>query len=226
MNKDSVGSSRARRKICSFEGMRGVLALLVCCGHLGGGELRPCRSVRTRGGCTASGVGAAENVAEVLNAGIARGIAGFAIGGAAYIVSRRACNVLADRPWLTLIATACLTPFFLWPSWDWLTAGGFAIIVFFAVLLLSTDDHATPLSTGPLVYLGGISYSIYLLHIPVLATLMHLLPAELVRGSVGKPLLIATILLASAGCYRYFELPSQALLLRRLDRRSNERMSG
>lgn len=83
-----------------------------------------------------------------------------------------------------------------------------------ATLLLVAAIHAPRLrrflSWGPIAALGRVSYSIYLLHIIVLALLTPLLPPRTgLAGGIGFALLVAlgTCVLAPI-CYRAVELPS------------------
>jgi peptidoglycan/LPS O-acetylase OafA/YrhL len=76
---------------------------------------------------------------------------------------------------------------------------------------------ARALNAEPLVWLGRVSFSIYLLHMPVLAVLERLLPPhELPLPPLGGALLrdavaLAVVLAASALAYRLVEEPGRRL---------------
>ncbi|MFD5465191.1 acyltransferase family protein [Kitasatospora sp. NPDC127059] len=66
----------------------------------------------------------------------------------------------------------------------------------------------------PLTWLGGISFSLYLLHVPVLHTLHHLLDVPKVPPTTGGKVLwtveyLAVIMIASWVMYKLVELPVQ-----------------
>lgn len=169
---------------------------------------------------TASGFTPALNHAGVFNSGLMRGIAGFAIGAAAYLVTLHrgdACARLRQRAGpAALAATGVLAAFFLVETWWWAIGLGFACAVFAAVLLAAIADEVPMLSSRPFVWLGTVSYSVYLLHIPVYWSASALFGRH-VLGS-GKFVLLAAVLAASAASYRWFEVPMQRLLLKRLAR--------
>lgn len=65
-----------------------------------------------------------------------------------------------------------------------------------------------------LVFLGGASYSIYLLHIPVKSIIETALPASL--EMFGKAIYIPVLLLVSCLVFQFFEEPARQLIRRRL----------
>lgn len=165
---------------------------------------------------TASGMTPALNHLGVFNSGLMRGFAGFALGSAAYLLSVRfpsACARLA--PWAPIFA-ALLFAFFLLKDWWWPRAVLFAGVVFASVLSSAAAGDVPLLSSRPLVWLGAVSYSVYLLHVPLYWSASALFGPR-VLGS-GKLLLLAAVLVAAHLCYRYFELPMQRLVLRKLKR--------
>ena len=87
----------------------------------------------------------------------------------------------------------------------------YALVAFFA-LMLAAPRHLV----APLRFLGDVSYSLYLLHIPVGITVLNLLAAP---DSISTVVAIAASLAASALAYRLVEVPAQnagrALLRRR-----------
>jgi peptidoglycan/LPS O-acetylase OafA/YrhL len=77
------------------------------------------------------------------------------------------------------------------------------------------DYGARILSLPMFVYLGEISYSIYMCHWAVWSSLRILLP-KLLHGHIATPLLIGTalaiIILVSAAAYTWIEVPGRRLL--------------
>lgn len=91
-------------------------------------------------------------------------------------------------------------------------------VVLFPFLILGLMNQrsvaARVLSTGPVHFLGRISYSVYLLHIPVYTLMPHLLPAT-DRGGYQKMIVMSGITLAaSTVCYFAFEAPARRVLRR------------
>ena len=63
------------------------------------------------------------------------------------------------------------------------------------------------LSAPPLVWLGKVSYSLYLIHVPLLVSAVHLTYGRLPLG-VTIPAVIAASLLCAELMHRFVELPS------------------
>lgn len=157
--------------------------------------------------------GPATNVFDVLNLGVVRGISGFSIGAAAYLLTLQIPGVFSRLRPLTPICVLGLAVFFVLPSWSAAAGGLFAVATCLALATSAINDDATILSSRPFVFLGAISYSIYLLHIPILMTMITLLSEERVRGALGKPLFLCVVIAASIACHRFFELPMQRRVL-------------
>jgi peptidoglycan/LPS O-acetylase OafA/YrhL len=92
------------------------------------------------------------------------------------------------------------------------------------VLVLATPAAATALGAPPLQWLGRVSYSLYLIHIPVLAAAVHLLRAHLPLEWIiaAVPLLS---LLAAQAMFRLVEAPSIRLGRRLAERAGAWRVS-
>jgi peptidoglycan/LPS O-acetylase OafA/YrhL len=74
------------------------------------------------------------------------------------------------------------------------------------------------MSIEPLIWLGDISYSVYLMHFPVQILIWgfrHYLPIQLNSGE-GLVCYVALVILISHTVFKYFERPSQKLLRRYL----------
>ena len=87
---------------------------------------------------------------------------------------------------------------------DWMTAIGASI---FIVAAVSSVRLSRQLQRKPLLFLGKISYSLYLYHMIVLLSLIHLL-----NGELDTPLIVILAFVASFGAgalsYYFVELPS------------------
>jgi peptidoglycan/LPS O-acetylase OafA/YrhL len=154
----------------------------------------------------------AENIWLVVNAGLLRGAAGFCIGIAAYIVVSRHGDELKRRGSWTLPALVGLVPFFLIEPWTPEIALLFGLVSFAFLIVTIPNEQRSVLRLAPFVLLGEISYSIYLLHIPISFAADEMLPAEVVRG-VGKLGLMAFIIVVAIASYRYFEVPTRRLII-------------
>jgi peptidoglycan/LPS O-acetylase OafA/YrhL len=73
-------------------------------------------------------------------------------------------------------------------------------------LLLGADRVRRMLEAAPLVGLGAMSYSLYLVHVPVLLTLLHLMPST--PAWVASVVAPAVSVAAAALLYRLVERPS------------------
>jgi peptidoglycan/LPS O-acetylase OafA/YrhL len=87
---------------------------------------------------------------------------------------------------------------------DWMTAAGASI---FIIAALSSVRLSRQLQRKPLLFLGKISYSLYLYHMIVLLSLIHLL-----NGELDAPFIVMLAFVASFGAgalsYYFIELPS------------------
>jgi peptidoglycan/LPS O-acetylase OafA/YrhL len=156
--------------------------------------------------------GDANNVFTVVNTGLLRGVSGFSAGVIAYLIFDKLGAKLTLRPLIQYFLLLGLASFFISAP----SAYGWPII-FYAVLIcvlvaLASNDMATVLSARPLVFLGTISFSIYLLHIPIYSALALIFDEQLIRGG-GKVVVLVLILLVSAVSYKFIERPSQRLLV-------------
>ena len=88
----------------------------------------------------------------------------------------------------------------------------------FTALLLLLRVHPTRIIVNPMfIYLGKVSFSLYLLHYPVICGLMQIWPAGITAGGTQLTaplsfLVFASVSVAVAACaYRLVEKPGQAL---------------
>ena len=155
----------------------------------------------------------AANHFGVVNSGLVRGASGFCIGAAAFlVVSRVSPAWLPQMGRVAGVMPVMLIPFFLQASWSPLMAALFALAIL-VVLIAAASNDRTVLAQRLPVQLGAMSYSVYLLHIPILLTAMRLFGENGVRGLVPKLALLGTVLLASLAMHRWFELPMQRRVL-------------
>src|SRR5262249_11917991 len=121
--------------------------------------------------------------------GGAQYLASFALGGWIFLARESIARVVAPL-WMKLALTAGAIGFFLaprqWPGTDiWFPSIGAALGMM--ALLASPSAHRV-FSTPVLLWLGGISFSLYLVHVVVLLTVLHLL-----YGTTPAIVLIAII---------------------------------
>jgi peptidoglycan/LPS O-acetylase OafA/YrhL len=150
-----------------------------------------------------------ETVCGLANIGILRGLAGFSIGVGAYLIFERSYRNLKAPSIILYVLLFALVPFFLIPGWS-----GTSSIVFYAILLallvlLAANDGRTVLSSRPMVFLGAISYSIYLLHMPIYMLISTILGDANARGGMKFIVVFPAIFLVSFLSSRYFERPLQ-----------------
>ena len=143
----------------------------------------------------------------------ARGVAGFTLGLIGYSVAERFAAVpMHVRHWLGWASSAIVAGFFFL---DWHPAA--AIAFYGASLVLVTTLAVTPtflpmLSSRVCVWLGAISYAVYLLHVVIDALLVHYF-AELFANNVPAKLLRFPLVLAIATItYTWFERPVQTAI--------------
>ena len=107
---------------------------------------------------------------------LARAMAGFAGGWAAYVVwrsPRHPMNGIATDLLALAIATLVVGLPLSWHLEPWVTIPLFPWLVL--GLATGRSGVASALSTRPMIYLGNISYSIYLVHWPIMEV-VHLVP--------------------------------------------------
>jgi len=173
-----------------------------------------------------SGLGPAYNNFAIVNSGILRGVAGFCIGCSAYMLVQfapsafRKFGIVAPFLFLTIIS------FFFVPIWTGpigaLAGSLFELSLLLFLVISALNDRSSMLAFRPLGFLGNISYSIYLLHIPIWTTLASLVPESEIRQT-GKIFVLMGIIVASTLCHRYFEMPMQRVILRLTTRRQATR---
>lgn len=83
-----------------------------------------------------------------------------------------------------------------------------------AILLLATIEYQLPKIFKPLIFLGTISYSVYLIHGPIGGPLLSVLKTRTSDSGPGRMLLLALVLtiviLASSIFWKFIEKPSQS----------------
>jgi peptidoglycan/LPS O-acetylase OafA/YrhL len=155
---------------------------------------------------------AAENKFAIVNAGLLRGIAGFCLGSAACMITERYGSELRKYSWLALPLFLAIVPFFLIGNLTPQAGVFFELITFLFLIISTANDELSFLTFPPFVFLGTISYSVYLLHMPVSFAMEFSLPEEAVRGA-GKLAQLAVILTAAALSHRFYEVPLQRFIM-------------
>lgn len=163
------------------------------------------------------------NTIDGVNVGLACGLGGFPIGIAAYSLFTDHADRFAGLARYATPLLAATLAFLLLPLdvFRWLGAP-FAVMTLLLLIALPIADRKSILSSRPMVWLGAISYSLYLIHIPMLLSATALFGVDAMRGPGAKLPLLAVTLAVSALCHRYFELPAQASILAWLSPRRND----
>jgi peptidoglycan/LPS O-acetylase OafA/YrhL len=164
-----------------------------------------------------SGLGPAYNDFAIINSGILRGVAGFCIGCSAFMLVQSAPSTFRTFGFVAPFLFLAIVSFFFLPVWTGLIgvlAGSlFEISLLLFLVISALNDRNSILSFRPLSFLGNISYSIYLLHIPIWTTLASFAPESEIRQT-GKIFVLMGIIVASSLCHKYFEMPMQQSILR------------
>jgi peptidoglycan/LPS O-acetylase OafA/YrhL len=144
-----------------------------------------------------------------------RGVAGFCVGILAYKllpVFRGLSGVTVELIGWT--AAAGLAFFFLT---NWPPQLGLGVYLFGFGLIASLAARPklfSLLSSRVCVWLGAISYSIYLLHVVIYAVLIEFAGPAFVKGLTGKAFLIPAVIICAWATYTYLERPAQRLIRR------------
>jgi len=127
---------------------------------------------------------------------------------------------LAKGNRITLVLAASLTLYFLSRSimsitsgvlgqyiFDWCVVAGAAGLVCTAI---ASRRFTLALAKRPIVFLGTISYSLYLTHTVVLLTVVHLMPAS---GSAWRSIVTAAVLVIPVAAVTHFVVERPSILL-------------
>ena len=140
----------------------------------------------------------------------ARMVAAF---GAGCLVCQASRRITTLPPALTPLAFALIALAVQWPAWRVMAMVGFVLLV----LVAARDQGRLGrfLSSRPLVFLGDISFSVYLLHLILLNTLSYLLGIDAtlsvglrivwIIGFVGLTVALAAL------SYRFIEQPTRRI---------------
>lgn len=146
--------------------------------------------------------------------GFARAVCSFFIGALTWYASRHSSLSRIDARWWQRITLVMLAFVFYFVDRSPLLA--FTLPFLFAILILACCEDRGPMAVAmrpkPLQYLGLWSYSIYLMHMPLLLVFGNLADrSQSVWGSFAIALSFVALLLAiSALTYRYIEEPARA----------------
>jgi peptidoglycan/LPS O-acetylase OafA/YrhL len=158
---------------------------------------------------------------------LARVLSGFLVGMAAYALKPVLCRFNARHAAGPLVAVAIAA--WAWQQNPQVTIG----LLLFSILILSLTDPkdllSRTLSLPALIYLGEISYSLYMVHWPVRVMIRYSLKAAGLLTMMPPSVLVlcytVTTLAVAAASYHYIELPGRALLRRAADWRAGRQVS-
>jgi len=162
------------------------------------------------------------NLLWVFNVAPLRGVVGFTIGVAAFAIFERTKGRWS-RIWTVgaYIGPLLLAVIFCLPTWTEATYLAFCATTFVTLLCLAHYDRNVFLANRVSVGAGAISYSVYLLHVPIFALMAVVFGNGTMHG-ISKLLYFPTVILVSIACHRYFEMPAQAWVLRRVGYRGSQ----
>jgi peptidoglycan/LPS O-acetylase OafA/YrhL len=162
----------------------------------------------------------------LLNGMLARGLLGFFAGSLGYLAMRKANQLgygaLFGRASLAaFLLIAVLGRRFGYEAWIGANGPVNSLVVFPPLVFacLGVRPLRWLLSLRPLVFLGDISYSVYLLHVPVQMVVVAVARARRLTLPVGNPVFLAgyaaTVLLAATVVRYALEKPASRWLRRR-----------
>lgn len=164
--------------------------------------------------------GDAENLLGPLNDGLVRGLVGFSTGAVAFLFYEKNRSWLRAPNSLVYALLGLLTILFMLPKWTNYTTISFYVLIGISLVALATNEEVA-LSAPLMKWLGDISYSIYLLHIPIYASLTVIFGEGPLRNSGKFVLVMPIIMLISYLSFRFIELPSRKFIRTHLKRRPN-----
>lgn len=171
---------------------------------------------------TAVGLALATTWHEVTDSALVRVMAGFLVGMAMYQISRRTEVALARMPYLGTVVVVLVVL--------WATVGPARLelgILLFAALILvlaaEQDWLCRVLSLRTVVYLGEVSYAVYMVHWVVRVVVRAAADKAGVLHEIPPPLMVATYLTVTFAAaillYRFVERPWRRRLRRLLTAR-------
>ena len=144
--------------------------------------------------------------------GLMRALIGFGLGIVLFLFADSwLFKLLSQRVPVAIAVVVCvlvyLLPLSSFYGWQIYIASG---------VLLCGCVHQQPilnfLQAKPMLWLGAVSYSLYLLHIPIYALLQSMVGDAVVKGWGGKCVLLPCLLVSAHYCYHYFEQPTRRWL--------------
>lgn len=151
---------------------------------------------------------AEQTIAPFLNGGLARGLLGILMGHCIYRWAQKSAQ--SDHSFLTTWIAPLLFCYCLWrilsnePNQDFLALIAFAIVIW-AWHNKADSRIRLLLSSAPARFLGNISFSVYLLHTPLLLLAPPAKLATIFTPGVAVALLLASCTLISTVTYFGFE---------------------
>lgn len=164
---------------------------------------------------------------------ILRCLAGFSLGMILFLLRER----LAHMPdallgLLQIVGLGLVIPTFLFGLNDVVAIPGFTLLV--AATWTDKGWIAKPLALRPLIWLGEISYSVYLVHVVLLAPWASLAPGPLAKLGLSPEAIRATVIISALMLvlgvatltYRFVEQPARKAIVRWFEsRRAHPTMS-
>lgn len=126
-------------------------------------------------------------------------------------------------PWIAAAGLGIVVAVAWSPLADWLMPLAASLLIY--LLACGGGPVARPLESGPFLWLGRISFSIYLVHLPVFSLLGRILPREpemdgmLKAGVLG--VYVLTAIATAAACYYTIEVPFRHRVRRWVDARGH-----
>ena len=179
------------------------------------------------------GVSGAPTVAPFVNLGLVKGIAGMALGSAIFKIDLEYSNKLStlDNSWIIAfyISVLLLISFALYGQTN--SNLNFIVLALFGTTLIScfftrSGFLCDVLSSPPLVWLGQMSFALYLVHMPLLVLIGVPQLAQQIGDYNAAVVSFLVCMAASALVYQLFDAPVEAFFKRKLSSKPNRLTSG
>lgn len=141
---------------------------------------------------------------------VARGIVGLSLGALLFALLERGIVSMPASRWYLPAGTALFMALMAFSD-PWPVAAPAAMIVASLMVALGTGSHGL-LSHAGFQWLGQLSYTIYMVHMPVKFWTYYLLDTSSIAGNMGVTAIMILVTLAGAAVMtRFVEVPSMRL---------------